>query len=322
LFSEGDAMARYFRVSLGKGGSNAGKALEESWIGTGWLAGIDLSGKFHDQWRDFNKEMIPVVMEADSIASKVAAGLACGMTWTVCRGMQVGDIVLSSNGKMQFQVGRVSGDYYFATGNELPHRRAVQWLPILINRSDMSEDLNRRFSPATVQELTAFGPEIDELISKSGTDIHTIVQVNDESVENPYVFVLEKYLEDFLVSNWKHTELGNNYDIYEVDGEQIGQQYMSDTGPLDILAISKDKKTLLVVELKKGKVSDNVVGQIQRYMGYVKEELLEPGQEVRGVIIGLDDDHRIQRALAVTQGIEFYKYEVNFKLHKTSSRSK
>ena len=40
----------------------------------------------------------------------------------------------------------------------------------------------------------------------------------------------------------------------------------SDTGPIDILAISKDKKTLLVVELKKGRVSDNVVGQIQRYI--------------------------------------------------------
>jgi restriction system protein len=319
LFSKGDAVTRYFRVSLGKGGSNAAKALEEGWIGTGWLSGADLSGKFHDQWRDFNKEMIPVVMNADSITSKVAAGLACGMTWTVCRGMQLGDIVLSSNGRMQFQVGRVSGEYYFAPGNELPHRRAVQWLPILINRSDMSEDLSKRFSPATVQELTAFGSEIDELISKSSTDTHPIVHVDDENVENPYVFVLEKYLEDFLVSNWKHTELGKQYDIYEVDGEQIGQQYMSDTGPLDILAISKDKKTLLVVELKKGKVSDNVVGQIQRYMGYVKEELLEPGQEVRGVIIGLDDDHRIQRALAVTQGIEFYKYEVNFRLHKSGS---
>jgi restriction system protein len=314
-------MTRYFRVSLGKGGSNAGRALDEGWIGTGWFGAIDLSGKFHDQWRDFNKEMIPVVMDANSITSKVAAGLACGMTWTVCRGMQVGDIVISSNGKMQFQVGRVSGDYYFAPGNELPHRRAVQWLPILINRSDMSENLSRRFSPATVQELTAFASEIEDLLSKSGTDIQPIVQVNSESVENPYVFVLEKYLEDFLVSNWKNTELGKNYDIYEVDGEQIGQQYLSDTGPLDILAISKDKKILLVVELKKGKVSDNVVGQIQRYMGYVKEELLEPGQEVRGVIIGLDDDNRIQRALAVTQGIEFYRYEVNFKLHKAGPSS-
>lgn len=31
----------------------------------------------------------------------------------------------------------------------------------------------------------------------------------------------------------------------------------------------------MVVELKKGRVSGVVVGQIRRYMGYVKEELCE-----------------------------------------------
>jgi len=96
----------------------------------------------------------------------------------------------------------------------------------------------------------------------------------------------------------------------------VGQQFPSDTGPLDILAISKDKKELLVVELKKGRVSDNVVGQIQRYMGYVKEELAEEGQTVKGVIIGLEDDLKIRRALSVAPNIQFYRYQVNFILYK------
>ena len=82
------------------------------------------------------------------------------------------------------------------------------------------------------------------------------------------------------------------------------------------MAVSKDNKTLLVVELKKGRVSDNVVGQIQRYMGFVKDELAEPNQEVKGVIIGLEDDVKIKRALSVTSNIEFYRYQVSFKLFK------
>ena len=118
------------------------------------------------------------------------------------------------------------------------------------------------------------------------------------------------------IHNWKHTELGKQYDIYEVDGELIGEQYPSDTGPIDILAISKDKKELLVVELKRGRISDVVVGQIQRYMGYVKEELAEKDQVVHGVIIASDDDIRIRRALSVTQNIDFYKYKVSFSLIK------
>ncbi len=92
----------------------------------------------------------------------------------------------------------------------------------------------------------------------------------------------------------------------------MGQQFPSDTGPIDILAISKDKKTFLVVELKKGRVSDNVVGQIQRYMGYVKEDLAEENQDVKGIIIAADDDLRIKRALSVTSNIEFFKYQVRF----------
>jgi restriction system protein len=96
----------------------------------------------------------------------------------------------------------------------------------------------------------------------------------------------------------------------------VGQQYPTDTGPMDVLAISKDRKELLVVELKRGKASDSVVGQIQRYMGYVLEELAEENQTVRGAIIALDDDLRIRRALKVAPGIDFYRYEISFTLKK------
>ncbi|MFJ5696564.1 endonuclease NucS domain-containing protein [Arthrobacter sp. NPDC093139] len=64
-----------------------------------------------------------------------------------------------------------------------------------------------------------------------------------------------------------------------------GQQYLTDTGPMGILAISKDRSRLLVVELKRGRANDSVVGQIQCYMGYVQEAPLESGQSVQGVII-------------------------------------
>ena len=85
---------------------------------------------------------------------------------------------------------------------------------------------------------------------------------------------------------------------------------------MDILAIKKDKSELLVVELKKGRASDVVVGQVLRNMGFVLQDLAEAGQTVRGVIIALDDDKRIRRALAVTPTVDFYRYQVSFKLLK------
>jgi restriction system protein len=112
--------------------------------------------------------------------------------------------------------------------------------------------------------------------------------------------------------------LAKKYDIYEEDGEVVGKQYRVDNGWIDILAISKDKKELLVVELKKGRTNDAVVGQVQRYMGYVLEELAEPDQKVRGVIIAMEDDINIRRALKVARDIEFFRYQVSFKLSKVA----
>lgn len=51
-------------------------------------------------------------------------------------------------------------------------------------------------------------------------------------------------------------------------------------------------------------------------MGYALQELAEPNQSVRGMIIALEDDQGIRRALAVTPGIDFCRYQVSFKLLK------
>ena len=178
----------------------------------------------------------------------------------------------------------------------------------------MSKDLlNSLQAQNTLIDISKYEEELEKLIFGRGEN--TVIS-NDPTIEEPSEFALEKHLEDFLVKNWSSTSLGKKYDIYEVEGEMVGQQYPSDTGPIDILAISKDKKTLLVVELKKGRVSDSVVGQIQRYMGFVKSDLAEENQKVKGVIIGLEDDLRLIRALSVTSNIDFYKYKVNFKLYK------
>ena len=82
------------------------------------------------------------------------------------------------------------------------------------------------------------------------------------------------------------------------------------------MAISKDRSELLVVELKKGRASDAVVGQVQRYMGYLIDEVAEANQSVRGCIIALEDDLRIRRALRINPLIDFYRYEVTFSLRK------
>jgi len=300
---------------LGKRSIHADECFKGNFIGADFGIETDLTGKLPENWRDFNKNFIPLYMQKNPEKSKVSAGLACGALYTVTKGIQNGDIVLCPNGTGSYLVGEVLDTYSFHPGEILPHRRTVRWYSKTIDRASMSEALqNSTGSIGTVSEITRYADEIEILIA--GNRPPTIIST-DETVEDPAAFALEKHLEDFLVQNWKQTDLGRNYDIYEEDGELVGQQYPSDTGPIDILAISKNKKELLVVELKKGRISDNVLGQIQRYMGYVQEELAEEGQKVKGVIIALEDDLRIRRALSVVNNIEFYRYQISFKLIKT-----
>jgi restriction system protein len=51
-------------------------------------------------------------------------------------------------------------------------------------------------------------------------------------------------------------------------------------------------------------------------MGYVIDELAEEHQRVKGVIIALEDDLRIRRALRVASNIEFMRYRVTFSLEQ------
>jgi len=309
-------MKTYYRVMLGRKSAYAKECFDGNFIGVDYGIAEDLTGKLPEAWRDFNATYIPIYLKNRPNKTKIAAGLACGFLWTVAKGFQNGDIVVCPDGSGRYHVGEINGNYYYSPGQILPHRRPVRWLTAVIDRADMSEGLrNSTGSTGAVCNISraSYADEIEKLIGGFGGP--TLV-ATDPTVEDPSAFAMEKHLEHFLVQNWPQTDLGKRFDIYEEDGESVGQQYETDTGPVDILAVSKDKKQLLIIELKKGRASDSVVGQILRYMGYVQEELAEEGQSVIGAIIALEDDQRIRRALKMTPNIEFYRYQISFKLIK------
>ena len=306
-------MKSYVRIMLGRQSAYAQECFANGFVGADFDIDVDLTGKLPDDWREFNHAFIPIYLQGHPGKTKISAGLACGALWSICKGILVGDIVLSPDGVGGYRVGEVIGLYAYHPGTNLPHRRPVRW-GATIAREAMSEGLRNSIgSIGTMGRITKHAEEIERLMA--GLALPMII-ATDESIEDPSVFALETHLEEFLVANWKQTELGKRYDIFQEEGELVGQQYETDTGRIDILAVSKDSKELLVVELKKGRASDKVLGQIQRYMGYVKDELAEEGQVVKGVIIALDENLSIRRALSVAPSIEFYRYRVKFELFK------
>ena len=297
---------------LGKQSNQAADCINGHYIGAGYGINQDLANSL-PEWREFNQAFRPVFLAAHPDKSKITAGLSCGFLWTISKGILKGDIVLCPDGTGIYRVGEVVGEYYYVPETPLPHRREVKWLDTNIPRVEMSEALRRSTgSIGAVAEISGYREEIEKLMGLTSPP----QPLPSPDIEDLASFALEKHLEDFLVQNWAQTDLGKDYDIFTEDGEKVGQQYQTDTGPMDILAISKDKKELLVVELKKGKASDVVVGQVLRYMGFVTQELAEVGQTVRGVIIAQDDDPKIRRALSVAPNLTFYRYQISFKLQK------
>ena len=304
----------FFRVMAGKKSAYFDDCFKKGYIGVNFHVDVDLTNDLPENWKEFNKKYIPVYLEKNPGKAKVTAGLACAAIHTMSKSLKIGDYVLTHDGKGKYYFGKIVSNYKYYPERPLTHCRDVEWASTPIERSEMSEEL--KSSTGAINSVSNITKHRKELLEFLGGP-KDVLSTSDEDVEDVSMFALERHLEDFLVKNWDNTILAKDYDIYE-DDEVFGQQFQTDTGPIDILAISKDHKELLVIELKKGKASDTVVGQVQRYMGYIKSDFLEPDQNVKGIIIALEDDLSIKRALSVANDIKFYRYKVNFELQEVS----
>ena len=124
-------------------------------------------------------------------------------------------------------------------------------------------------------------------------------------------------MEEFIVTNFD-TIFKRDLKIYEETGVDDGRQYdITDIGRIDILAIEPKSNSFVVIELKKGRPSDQVIGQILRYMGWVKKNLCKDGQGVRGLVICGEPDPKLSYALDMTNNIDLRYYSVWFKLTET-----
>lgn len=142
-----------------------------------------------------------------------------------------------------------------------------------------------------------------------------IIDIENEEITCSQTFVIEKYLEDFLIGNWESTELGKKYDLIFENEELISQQYRTDIGIIDLLVKEKNSGAYVVIELKKNQTSDSTVGQIMRYIGWVKAKL-SPDKGVKGIIIGYSNDEKLNYAISCVNNIEVFLYRINFSLIK------
>ena len=142
------------------------------------------------------------------------------------------------------------------------------------------------------------------------------IELKDEkSSMSSGLFYMEQQLEDFIIENWNETEFGKKYDLIYEEGDLKSQQYMTDIGRIDILAKDKKDGHHVVIELKRNQTSDDTVGQILRYMGWIEEK--KQDENVKGIIVAGKFDEKLYYAQKRAKDVEIFTYEVNFSLNES-----
>jgi hypothetical protein len=117
----------------------------------------------------------------------------------------------------------------------------------------------------------------------------------------------EKDLEEHIAKNLNQIEQGLS--LYK-KGKKTGRQFAIDFGFIDLL--TKDKNgDFVVIELKVGKATYEVIGQILSYIGWVRQNLAKNGK-VRGIIIADDFHERVRFAAQEIPNLLQKQYEVSF----------
>ena len=136
--------------------------------------------------------------------------------------------------------------------------------------------------------------------------------VPDEAGPSAY-FALEHQLRDFLAENIATVPVdGRRLKLYVSPEGHDGIEYSTDVGFIDILA-TDENGDFVVFELKRARTADRAIGQLTRYMGWVKHTIGRD-RRVSGVIVAREIDQRLRYAASVIPDVALLEYVVDFKL--------
>lgn len=131
-------------------------------------------------------------------------------------------------------------------------------------------------------------------------------------------FALEAQLRDFIAQNLSRIPINERSVTLYYDGDgRNGVEYPTQVGPIDILAIDQSQN-FVVFELKLERGPDRALGQLARYMGWIKANLAKD-REVFGVIVAKSIGDRLKYEVKVIPNVTLLEYEVDFHLRDASS---
>jgi hypothetical protein len=162
--------------------------------------------------------------------------------------------------------------------------------------------------PAPIHELVDGDVEREEELAEEDDEA-----VRAEALPGSTKFALEQDLQRYLADNLYCIEPGLT--LFE-DEDIKGFEYPAGgKRRIDILAIDKSG-ALVVLELKVEKGYDRTVGQLLRYVNWVRQNLAEPGQRVRGIIVCRTMSEDLRLACTGIKDVELFEYRLSVTVSK------
>ncbi|MDD9999773.1 MAG: endonuclease NucS [Rhodospirillaceae bacterium] len=161
------------------------------------------------------------------------------------------------------------------------------------------------------------------LLTPPGVILTLLLPDDDDEVDDlrEVEFTLEYQLRDFLAQNLETISVdGKKLRLFVDDRDKDGVEYPTDVGPIDILAVD-EIGAFVVFELKRARSPDRAIGQLSRYMGWVKHTIGK-GKDVRGVIVAKTISRNLRYAVTVIPDVSLFEYEVRFTLNPVAGPEK
>ncbi|MES2869227.1 MAG: endonuclease NucS domain-containing protein [Pseudomonadota bacterium] len=163
--------------------------------------------------------------------------------------------------------------------------------------------------PAPIREMV----EGDIAAQETDQTEHELDCHDEASLPGSTEFLLEKDLQLYLAENLGCIEPGLK--LYE-DEDLRGIEYEAGGGRrIDILAVDRNGD-FVVIELKVSRGYDRVIGQLLRYMNWVRRYLAEVGQQVRGIIVCRSMSEDLRLASSSMKDIDLFEYKLSVSVTK------
>ena len=147
-----------------------------------------------------------------------------------------------------------------------------------------------------------------------------------EDAEASGEFVKEQHLQQYLVNHWEQMELSEQWEIYsDADDPEAGVEFSTGIGRPDILLTHTSEARVCILELKKGSTSDRAVGQLLRYVGWVRDHIedlegVSANADVEGRLIVNEPSEKLEYAISVVPELMLYEYEMEVALVKSDEK--